>query len=79
MRLMVEEARLTFGQWRRKLYLFIALRELASGATVQRLSGNRSPRFYRNVQESTRHNTGALFRILIGFDRAACFRRSGRL
>jgi AraC-like DNA-binding protein len=39
-RLMIEETGLTFGQWRRQLHLVIALRELASGATVQRVSGD---------------------------------------
>ncbi|MBP2551754.1 AraC-like DNA-binding protein [Neorhizobium galegae] len=39
-RLMVEETGLTFGQWRRQLHLVIALRELASGASVQRVSGD---------------------------------------
>jgi hypothetical protein len=72
---MVEETGLTFGQWPRQLHLIIALRELASGATVQRVSGDlgyESPHsVYRNVQQGTRHNTGALFRILIGFDGAA--------
>ena len=37
-RLMVQETGLTFGRWRRQLHLVIALRELASGATVQRVS-----------------------------------------
>jgi AraC-like DNA-binding protein len=39
-RLMVEETGLTFGQWRRQLHLVIALRELAAGATVQRVSSD---------------------------------------
>jgi len=39
-RLMVKETGLTFGQWRRQLHLVIALRELASGATVQRVSSD---------------------------------------
>ncbi|MBB3656683.1 AraC-like DNA-binding protein [Rhizobium sp. BK650] len=39
-RLMVQETGLTFGRWRRQLYLVIALRELASGATVQRVSSD---------------------------------------
>ncbi|NKJ40456.1 AraC-like DNA-binding protein [Rhizobium sp. SG570] len=39
-RLMVQETRLTFGRWRRQLHLVIALRELASGATVQRVSSD---------------------------------------
>lgn len=37
-RLMVQETGLSFGQWRRQLHLIIALRELASGATVQQVS-----------------------------------------
>jgi AraC-like DNA-binding protein len=37
-RLMGQETGLTFGRWRRQLHLVIALRELASGATVQRVS-----------------------------------------
>ena len=39
-RLMVQETGLTFGRWRRQLHLIIALRELASGATVQRVSSD---------------------------------------
>lgn len=39
-RLMVQETGLSFGRWRRQLHLIIALRELASGATVQRVAGN---------------------------------------
>jgi AraC-like DNA-binding protein len=39
-RLMVQETGLTFGQWRRQLHLVIALRELASGATVQTVSSD---------------------------------------
>lgn len=39
-RLMVQETGLTFGQWRRQLHLVIALRELAGGATVQRVAGD---------------------------------------
>jgi AraC-like DNA-binding protein len=39
-RLMVLETGLTFGRWRRQLHLVIALRELASGATVQRVSSD---------------------------------------
>lgn len=37
-RLMVQETGLTFGRWRQQLQLVIALRELASGATVQEVS-----------------------------------------
>ncbi|MBY5705729.1 AraC family transcriptional regulator [Rhizobium leguminosarum] len=39
-RLMVHETGLTFGRWRRQLHLVIALRELASGATVQKVSSD---------------------------------------
>ncbi|MFC0407020.1 AraC family transcriptional regulator [Roseomonas elaeocarpi] len=39
-RLMVAETGLTFGRWRRQLHLVIALRELAGGATVQRVSSD---------------------------------------
>lgn len=39
-RLMVHETGLTFGRWRRQLHLVIALRELAGGATVQRVSSH---------------------------------------
>jgi AraC-like DNA-binding protein len=38
-RLIVQETGLSFGRWRRQLHLVIALRELASGATVQRVAG----------------------------------------
>ena len=37
-RLMVQETGLTFGRWRQQLHLMIALRELADGAQVQRVS-----------------------------------------
>ena len=39
-RLMVQETGLTFGRWRRQLHLVIALRELAGGAAVQRVSSD---------------------------------------
>lgn len=39
-RLMVQETGLTFGQWRRQLHLVVALRDLAGGATVQRVAGD---------------------------------------
>ncbi|SKA24378.1 AraC family transcriptional regulator [Consotaella salsifontis] len=39
-RLIVRETGLTFGQWRRQLHLIVALRELASGATVQKVSSD---------------------------------------
>jgi AraC-like DNA-binding protein len=39
-RLMVQETGLTFGRWRQQLHLVVALRELASGATVQRVSSD---------------------------------------
>ncbi|BCP53838.1 AraC family transcriptional regulator [Kaistia sp. 32K] len=37
-RLIEQETGLTFGRWRQRLHLLVALRELASGATVQRVS-----------------------------------------
>ena len=39
-RLMVQGTGLSFGRWRRQLHLVIALRELAGGATVQRVAGD---------------------------------------
>ncbi|KKC26003.1 AraC family transcriptional regulator [Sphingomonas sp. SRS2] len=39
-RLMIQETGLSFGRWRRQLHLVIALRELAGGATVQRVAGD---------------------------------------
>lgn len=39
-RLMVQETGLTFGQWRRQLHMVVALRELAGGASVQRVSSD---------------------------------------
>ena len=39
-RLMIEETGLSFGRWRRQLHLVIALRELAGGATVQKVAGD---------------------------------------
>ena len=37
-RLVVKETGLTFGRWRQQLHLLVAVRELASGALVQRVS-----------------------------------------
>lgn len=37
-RLMAQETGLSFGRWRRQLHLLVALRELASGASVQNVS-----------------------------------------
>lgn len=37
-RLMVQETGLTFGRWRQQLHLVVALRELASGTSVQRVA-----------------------------------------
>jgi AraC-like DNA-binding protein len=37
-RLVLKETGLTFGRWRQQLHLIVALRELASGATVQQVS-----------------------------------------
>lgn len=39
-RLMTQETGLSFGRWRRQLHLLVALRELASGASVQHVSGS---------------------------------------
>ncbi|RWD66616.1 MAG: helix-turn-helix transcriptional regulator [Mesorhizobium sp.] len=39
-RLVVKETGLTFGRWRQQLHLIVALRELSSGASVQRVSGD---------------------------------------
>lgn len=38
-RLVKQETGLTFGRWRQQLHLLIALRQLASGASVQQVSG----------------------------------------
>jgi AraC-like DNA-binding protein len=38
-RLVKQETGLTFGRWRQQLHLLIALRLLASGASVQQVSG----------------------------------------
>lgn len=37
-RLVATETGLSFGRWRQQLHLIVALRELASGATVQNVS-----------------------------------------
>jgi AraC-like DNA-binding protein len=37
-RLFVQETGLTFGRWRQQLHLLVAIRELAGGASVQRVS-----------------------------------------
>jgi AraC-like DNA-binding protein len=37
-RLVVRETGLTFGRWRQQLHLIVAIRELASGASVQQVS-----------------------------------------
>ena len=39
-RLVVKETGLTFGRWRQQLHLIVALRELASGASVQQVSSD---------------------------------------
>jgi AraC-like DNA-binding protein len=39
-RLVVKETGLSFGRWRQQLHLIVALRELASGASVQQVSGD---------------------------------------
>jgi AraC-like DNA-binding protein len=39
-RLVVRETGLTFGRWRQQLHLVVAMRELAAGASVQRVSGD---------------------------------------
>ncbi|MES0021429.1 MULTISPECIES: helix-turn-helix transcriptional regulator [unclassified Mesorhizobium] len=39
-RLVVKETGLSFGRWRQQLHLIVAIRELASGASVQRVSGD---------------------------------------
>lgn len=39
-RLVVKEAGLSFGRWRQQLHLIVAIRELASGASVQQVSGD---------------------------------------
>ncbi|MBK0034679.1 helix-turn-helix transcriptional regulator [Erwinia sp. S43] len=39
-RLMLRETGLTFGRWRQQLHLIIALRELASGVSVQNVAAN---------------------------------------
>jgi AraC-like DNA-binding protein len=39
-RLIVKETGLTFGRWRQQLHLIVAIRELASGASVQQASAD---------------------------------------
>ncbi|ANT53626.1 AraC family transcriptional regulator [Mesorhizobium amorphae] len=39
-RLVVKETGLSFGHWRQQLHLIVAIRELASGASVQQVSGD---------------------------------------
>jgi AraC-like DNA-binding protein len=39
-RLVVKETGLTFGRWRQQLHLIVAIQELASGASVQRVSAD---------------------------------------
>ena len=39
-RLVAKETGLTFGRWRQQLHLIVALRELASGASVQQISAD---------------------------------------
>jgi len=38
--IVVKETGLTFGRWRQQLHLIVAIRELASGASVQRVSAD---------------------------------------
>ena len=39
-RLVAKQTGLTFGRWRQQLHLIVAIRELASGASVQRVSAD---------------------------------------
>jgi AraC-like DNA-binding protein len=39
-RLIIKETGLTFGRWRQQLHLIVAIRELASGASVQQVSAD---------------------------------------
>ena len=39
-RLVVKETGLSFGRWRQQLHLIVAIRELASGASVQQVSAD---------------------------------------
>lgn len=39
-RLIAKETGLSFGRWRQQLHLLVAIRELASGVSVQRVSGD---------------------------------------
>lgn len=39
-RLVQQETGLTFGRWRKQLHLIVALRQLASGMSVQQVAGN---------------------------------------
>ena len=39
-RLLVQQTGLSFGRWRRQLHLLVALRDLAGGATVQRVASD---------------------------------------
>jgi AraC-like DNA-binding protein len=39
-RLVAKETGLTFGRWRQQLHLIVAMRELASGASVQQVAGD---------------------------------------
>jgi AraC-like DNA-binding protein len=39
-RLVIKETGLTFGRWRQQLHLIVAIRELASGASVQQVSAD---------------------------------------
>ena len=39
-RLVIKETGLTFGRWRQQLHLIVAIRELASGASVQQVSSD---------------------------------------
>jgi AraC-like DNA-binding protein len=39
-RLVARETGLTFGRWRQQLHLIVAIRELASGASVQQVSAD---------------------------------------
>jgi AraC-like DNA-binding protein len=39
-RMIVQETGLSFGRWRQQLHLLVALRELANGASVQRVSSD---------------------------------------
>jgi AraC-like DNA-binding protein len=67
-RLVVKETGLTFGRWRQQLHLLVAVRELAGGASVQRVSDDLGyesvTAFITMFKKALGHPPGRYFAVL---------------